>query len=294
MGKSPTISIVVVNYNTSDLLSGALESIVSTVGDLHVDIVVIDNASTDGGFSRLDKKFERDPRFSFVQNQKNIGLTAMNIMLERTKGKYIVTLDPDARLHANALQLLVAFLETTPQAGAVTANLLNTNGSMQRYIRRLMTPTLCFFTTIIGRAIDKYLLGLHHYKWYHYDDVSLAQITEIEQPSVTCLMFRREVCGPYIVDPDTLFYFTDVGLCKCIYNHDYKIYLVPEATATHLKSTSFKKANNTWREREYYRSLFVYLKKHYPASAPVMAVVLWLDRVMRAFLEHTIGHVPMR
>lgn len=294
MKKSSDISIIVLNYNTSDLLGGALESIVSTAGNLRINVVVVDNDSTDGGFSRLGKKFESDPRFSFVQNRKNIGLTALNIMLERTKGKYILTLDPDARLHAHTLQLLVAFLEITPQAGAVTANLLNVDGSMQRYIRRLMTPSVGFFTTVIGRFIDKYFLSLRNYNWYHYEDVSLVQVTEIEQPSVTCLMFRREACGPYIVDPDTPFYFTDVGLCKRIYEHGYKIYLPPEAVATHFKSTSFKKANNIWREREYYRSLLVYFSKHYPVSAPLMAVVLWLDRVMRAFLERTIGHVPMR
>lgn len=290
----PHVSIIVLNYNTSDLLSGALESIVATAGALQVDVVVVDNASTDGGFSRLDKKFERDPRFSFIQNQKNIGLTALNIMLERTKGEYIVTLDPDARLHTDALQLIVAFLEATPHAGAATANLVNVDGSLQRYIRRLMTPSVGFFTTVIGRFIDKYFLQLRNYNWYHYEDASLSQITEIEQPSVTCLMFRREAFGSYIVDPDTPFYFTDVGLCKRIYEHGYKIYLLPDAIATHFKSTSFKKANNTWREREYYRSLFVYFRKHYPVSVPLIAVVLWLDRVMRNALVHTVGRAPMR
>ena len=294
MKHASDISIIVLNYNTSDLLGGALESIVATAGDLQVDVLVVDNASTDGRFSRLDKKFEHDPRFSFVQNHKNCGLTALNIMLERTKGKYIVTLDPDARLHTNALQSMVTFLESTPQAGAATANLINTDGSLQRYIRRLMTPSVGFFTTVIGRFIDKFFLALRNYNWYHYEDASLANITEIEQPSVTCLMFRREACGPYIVDPDTPFYFTDVGLCKRIYEHGYKIYLLPDAVATHYKSTSFNKANNAWREKEYYRSLLNYFKKHYSAYAPLMAVVLWLDRVMRNALVHIVGRAPMR
>lgn len=292
--KPPGISIVVLNYNTSDLLAGALDSIVATVGGLDADVTVIDNASTDGGFSRLDKKFEHDSRFSFVQNQKNIGLTAMNIMLERTKGKYILTLDADARLEAGTLRLLFDFLEDTPIAGAATANLLNTNGTLQRYIRRLMTPNLGFFTTVMGRVIDKYLLQLRYFRSYHYEGDSLAEVTEIEQPSITCLMFRREAIGQYIVDPDTPFYFTDVGLCKRIYNHGYRIYLLPEAKAVHFKSTSFKKSNSTWRTREYYRSLMVYFRKEYPMYAPLMWVVLWADRLLRALMLQTIGREPMR
>lgn len=293
--KTPDVSIVVLNYNTSDLLTGTLESIVSTAGDLSIEVVVIDNASIDGGFARLDKvKFECDPRFIFVQNEKNVGLTAMNSMLERTKGKYILTIDPDARLLPNALRLLVAFLDATPYAGAATANLLNADGTEQRYIRRLMTPSIGFFTTIMGRVIDKYTIGLRHFKSYHYEDADLSQVIEIEQPSVSCLLIRREAIDSYIIDPDTPFYFTDVGLCKRIYNRGYKIYLVPDAHAMHLKSTSFNKTKNAWRTREFYRSLMVYFKKEYPRYAPLMWIILWTDRVLRSLMIAIVGREPIR
>lgn len=290
----PAVSIVVLNYNTSELLNGALESLVATVDDLHIEVMVIDNASTDGGFSLVDTTFKHNPLFSFVQNEKNVGLVAINSMLAKTSGRYLLTLDADARLRPHALRSLVTFLDTTPQAGAATANLLNADGSMQRYFRRLMTPMLAFYTTVIGRMIDKYVFGLYFYKKYHYQEASLSDITEIEQPAVTCLMLRRDTFGSYIIDPETPFYFTDVGLCKRIYNNGYKIYLLPAATATHLKSTSFGKMRNTWRTREYYRSLMVYFKKYYPRSVPLMWIVLWLDRLMRSILMHTIGREPIR
>lgn len=294
MKQTPAISIIVLNYNTSDLLGGALESIAATTGNLPVETVVIDNASTDGGFSHLAQKFEHDPRFKFVQNKKNTGLAAVNSMLETTKGKYIMTMDADARLHAHTLQLLAGFLDATPGAGAATANLLNPDGSQQRYFRRLMTPFTGFFSTVLGRAIDKYLLNLRYYKRYHYEGTELVGVTEIEQPSVTCLMLRRGAFGSYIIDPETPFYFTDVGLCKRIYERGYRIYLLPDASTTHFKSTSFNKMKNKWRTREYYRSLMVYFRKHYPLHAPMMWLVLWLDRIMRYTLLYTTGREPMR
>ncbi|HVM73377.1 MAG TPA: glycosyltransferase family 2 protein [Candidatus Paceibacterota bacterium] len=294
MKKTPDVSIVVLNYNTSDLLDAALESIQSTVDSLSVSVVVIDNASTDGGISASTKKFVQDSRFDFIQNEKNVGLAAMNIMLSETKGKYILTMDPDARLLSGALRALINFLEATPEAGAATANLLNADGTEQRYFRRLITPSLGFFTTVMGRFIDKYFLGLRQFKKYHYEDADLTKIVEIEQPSVSCLLIRRAVIGEYIIDPDTPFYFTDVGLCKRIYNQGYKIYLVPDAKVIHLKSTSFKKTRNAWRTQEYYRSLMMYFKKEYPNYAPTMWFILWGDRLLRDLMLSIMDREPMR
>jgi GT2 family glycosyltransferase len=261
---------------------------------VHAEVWVIDNASTDGGFSLVDPIFKNNPLFSFVQNEKNIGLVAFNTIFANTSSKYFLTFDADARLHPKALQSLISFLEENHHAGAVTANLVNADGSLQRYFRRLMTPKLAFYTTVIGRVIDKYFFGLYFYHHYHYQDETLIALTEIEQPSVTCLLLRRGAFGPCVIDPETPFYFTDVGLCKRIYNHGYKIYLLPSAVATHLKSTSFSKMKNVWRTREYYRSLMVYCKKYYPGVAPLLWLILWLDRGLRTVLIHTIGREPIR
>ncbi|MDP2665587.1 MAG: glycosyltransferase, partial [bacterium] len=286
--------VIVSNYNSSDLINGALESVVSTAGDVSFDVMVIDDASTDGGLALVDEKYKKDPRFTFVQCEKHIGFSAMNIALDRMHGKYLMTLDTDARMHPGALRALIDFMQTHPEAGMATASLFNPNGSIQNYHRRLMTPVLGFYTTVIGRFIDKYFLGLRYYKLYHYDDLDTTLVFELEQPPTACLILRREMLDSYIMDPDFKSVFLDVDLCHRIYDKGYKIYLIPDARVTHIKSASFGKRTSASRERGYYRDFLTYFKKHYPASAPLMAVVLWLDRVMRAFLERTIGHVPMR
>jgi len=288
------ISIVVLNWNTSDLLGDALESIVSTVGDINYEVVVIDNASTDGGLSRLDEKFKHNPHFSFVQNEKNLGWVAINIILSCTVGKYIVTVDPDAILHPGALQSLYAFMEKHPKAGATTAKLLNKDGSPQLYYRRNMTPIFYFFTTIFGRMIDKYLLGLRYFKSYRYANIDLTHISEVEQPAWPCLMWRREALGEYIVDEKIPFYFLDVDMSRRLYNRGYKIYLVPDAVVTHLKSISYSKAASNWRNREYYRSLLVYFRKHYPFWIPLIWSLSLLDRIVRSSIILTIGREPLR
>lgn len=294
MKKNPDISIVVSNWNASDIMGEAFESIVATAGDLDFDVTVIDDASTDGGFAHVDEKFKNDPRFSFVRNEINIGLSALNIMLERTQSKYIVTLDTDARLQQGALQTLLAFMETHPEAGATTANLRNPDGSTQFYYRRILTPSMYFFSTPMGRFIDKYFLGLRFMKWYHYDDLDVTRVSEFVQPPIACLILRRDAMGPYILDPKLPLFMCDVDLCKRLYDSGYKVYFVPEAKVIHLKTASAVKRGKTWLDHELNRSYAIYFKKHYPRSYPFMLIILYLDRFIRAAMLRTIGREPMR
>lgn len=294
MKKNPDISIVVSNWNASDIMGEAFESIVATAGDLDFDVTVIDDASTDGGFAHVDEKFKNDPRFSFVRNEVNIGLSALNIMLERTKAKYIMTLDTDARLMPGALQALLAFMEMHPEAGAATANLRNPDGSTQFYYRRILTPSMYFFSTPMGRFIDKYFLGLRFMKWYHYDDLDVTRVSEFVQPPIACLILRRDAMGPYILDPKLPLFMCDVDLCKRLYDSGYKVYLVPEAKVIHLKTASAVKRGKTWLDRELNRSFAIYFKKHYPRLYPLMLVVMYADRFIRAAMLRTIGREPMR
>ncbi len=293
MKEKPDISIVVLNYNTSDLLNGALRSIVSTVGDLKIDVTVIDNSSSDGGFSRVDSMYKSDARFRFVQNEKNVGWATVNIMLE-TAGRYILTLDPDAVLHTGAMQALMQFMDRTPSAGAATARLLNPDGSAQLYYRRIMTPLYFFFTTLLGRVIDKYLLGLRYFKRYRYGGIDITRVSEVEQPALPCLIWRREAVGDCIIDPELAFQFTDVDMCKRLYNLGYKIYLVPEAAATHLKSVSYGRRSGAWRRRVYNRSIKIYFWKHYPVFFPFFWVLFVSDQMLRALLRYTTGREPLQ
>ncbi len=290
----PNISIVVLNWNTSDLLNGTLKSIVSTAGDLSYDVTVIDNASTDGGLSIVNGEFKQNPHFSFVQMEKNVGWIAINSILDHTQGEYIITIDPDAILHPDTLQSLLSFMETHSEAGAATAKLLNADGSPQLYYRRIMTPTFYFFTTVFGRILDKYFLGLRYWKSYRYNDLDLNQVSEVEQPAWPCLIWRREALGACIVDKRLPFYFLDVEMSKRLYKWGYKIYMVPSSTITHLKSTSYGKRNDSWRWNEYYRSLIVYFKTHYPLYVPLIWFLSKLDRLARVIIKSVLGREPLR
>lgn len=290
--QTPDISIGVSNWNTSNIIEEALDSIIATAGDLHFDVTVIDDGSTDGGLAHVAAKFKHDPRFTFLQNKENLGVPSLNRAFERTKSKYFVTFDSDARLKSGALQALLAFMEKHPEAGSATAHLLNPDGSTQYYFRRTLTPSRFFFTTSMGRLIDKYFLGLRNFNSYRYVGSDLTCNPEMEQLPTACLIIRREAVGSLVFDPRFRVFMPDVDLAKRIYDRGYKSYLVSSAKVLHLKSMSNSKRGKEWIDREVSRTAVMYFKKHNPFWFPLMWFVMKVDRLLRFIMLRTIGREP--
>jgi GT2 family glycosyltransferase len=292
MKTAPHISIGVSSWNTSNIVEDALQSIVATAGDLDFDVTVIDDASTDGGLAHVEEKFKNDSRFTFLKNNENLGVPSLNIAFERSKSKYFVTFDSDARLMPGTLQMLVAFMENHPESGSATAHLLNADGSTQYYFRRILTPSRFFFTTTMGRLIDKYFLGLRNFNSYRYVGLDLTQNPEVEQLPTACLILRREALTSYIFDPKFRVFMPDVDLAKRLYDSGHKSYLVSEAKVLHLKSQSNSKRGKAWIDAEVSKTAVMYFKKHYPFWFPVMWLVMKLDRFSRFVMLRTIGREP--
>lgn len=290
------ISIVVSSWNAAEIIGEALESIRATAGNLDVDVTIVDDASTDGGFAHVQESFSGDPRFTFIRNENNVGVSASdNVVLDHT-GKYVMTFDTDARLFPGTLSALFDFMEAHPEAGAATGKLLNPDGTLQGYYRRILTPLLFFFTTPLGRVIDRLFFDLRFYKRYHYDDLDLTHASEMEQPPIACLIVRREAIEPdgYLFDPQFRLFMLDVDFAKRIYDRGYKVFVVADAPVTHLKTASASKRGSAWLDRELNKSIKNYFKKHFLASYPLMLLVMWLDGVTRTLSLKIFGREPMR
>ncbi len=279
------ITISLVHWNTPELLKTCLESILTSTKNVSYEVFVADSNSSDkAAFERIADSYRSDARFVFVTNDKNIAGLAHNPLFERAKGKYFVYLCPDVQLLPGCLDALYSFLENHQEAGAVSPKFLNPDGTDQMYYRRIITPKFYFFSTFIGWNIDKYLFSGRINEYYRYDDLDVSKVSEVEQPSLPLLMFRPEaLSGEPVVDPRLPTYFEDVDISKRIYDHGYKIYLVPEAQIIHEKSASFKQAAPKWMRRAYYRGLIVYFKKHHPLWVPFVMLYYFLNRVAQWF-----------
>ena len=139
-----TLSIIILNHNTSKLLQRALSSIKSS---LSAEVIVVDNASTDDSLAMIDKHF---PKVKKIISTKNLGFAAgNNLGLKQARGKYLMLLNSDTKIIKNSLETLITYLEDHPKVGIVGPKLLLPDGAIDLACHRgFPTPTnsLAYFS----------------------------------------------------------------------------------------------------------------------------------------------------
>ncbi|MCP4362061.1 MAG: glycosyltransferase, partial [Chloroflexi bacterium] len=125
----PDVSIIIVNWNTRDLLVNCLNSIEQTAGDLKVETIVVDNVSTDGSPDMVRRQF---PHVQLLENDSNVGFAGANNQgMALGQGRYLLLLNSDAFLKPDSLQTAVRFMDGHPEVGVCGAKLLNPDGTFQ-------------------------------------------------------------------------------------------------------------------------------------------------------------------
>ena len=119
-GPAPLVSVVVVNYNGADALPRCLEALVADTGEASTEVLVVDNASSDGSDAIAEAAAERHESIRLLRSPTNRGYAgAVNLALADARGTYVAVLNMDVVVAAGWLDPLIAFLESTPDTGAV-------------------------------------------------------------------------------------------------------------------------------------------------------------------------------
>ena len=250
------LSIIIVSYNTRELLRACLSSIVETLAsDVPYEIIVVDNASVDGSVEML-REF---PQVKLVESEKNLGFAAANNRgLALSSGRYLLLLNSDTVLRKGALQELVDFLETHPGVGVVTGRLMYGDGSFQHSAFSFPTLWMTFFDffPLNHRFVDSRLNG-------RYPKGAYAAPFEIDHPLGACMMVRREVLeqvGP--LSEDYFMYCEEIDWCLRIKAAGWRIYCQPKAEIVHYGGQSTRQF---WADMfiELHRSRFRLFRRHY-------------------------------
>lgn len=236
------VSVVLVNYNTLELTSACIESIVGHTFDLSYEILVVDNASTDGSKSF----FEKDLRIKYIYVDKNLGFgKANNLALRYAQGRNILFLNTDTVLRNNAVKTLSIFLDSNPQVGACGGNLFNAKGdpaySYCKWFPSIKDQVDCLFHRVFSR-------WLYHGS-FCFNNTSKPK--EVAYVTGADLMVPRKIldeCGAF--DPHFFLYFEETELCHRIKTNGYKRFSVPEAEIFHFEGSSINSAGKT--KRQYY------------------------------------------
>ena len=231
------LSIIIVNWNTSDLLARCLSSLEQEAfGDVapQCEVFVVDNASTDGSRQRVRDEFLW---VSLIENEKNLGFAqANNLALTQAQWQFVLLLNSDTRLLPGALQALLAFMAAHPPAGACGARLLNADGSLQPSCQPMLTPErefwrLSFFYMLLPRAT------------YRMASWPVDQPRQVEIIKGACLLLRRAALDQIgRLDEAYFMYTEEVDLCYRLAQAGWELWWVPQAQVIHYGGASSRQA----------------------------------------------------
>ena len=226
------VSVVVVNFNAGDeLLHTVSSALASTVP---VEVLVVDNASTDGSRERLAERYAGEPRVRILRNEANFGFAeASNAGIAEARGGHILLLNPDCAVEPGTLETVRRALDERPGAGMAGCLIRNPDGSEQPGCRRLLpTPGRAFV-----RAFGLGSVGLS-------DFVLAGQPlpdgpVEVEAISGAFMMVRRETLAKVgLLDEGYFLHCEDLDWCQRYRQAGLKILFVPGAVAVHVKGRS--------------------------------------------------------
>lgn len=227
---TPVVSVVVLSWNTVDLLRACLLSLRRDSVDRPREVIVVDNHSTrDDSADMVAREF---PEFTLIRNPRNVGYAeGNNVGIRASSGRYVLLLNSDTEVEPGAIDRLAAFLESQPNHGAVGAQLRNVDGSIQRACMRWPDLLVCVgFDTWFGKHGP--LKG--HIDRYFVTDFDHAHSRDVEQPPGAALMLRRTALERVgLLDPDLFLFFNDVELCRRLHAIGYAIHFLAEARITH-------------------------------------------------------------
>jgi len=153
------LSIVIVNWNTRDLLAQCLHSVYNTTSNLDFEVIVVDNASTDGSPEMVRQAF---PDVSLIANTENLGFAkANNQAIRRSRGRYVLLLNSDAFVRENTIECMVAFMDGHPEAGMAGCKLLVVSTYSARF-----TATTSLFMGAESLGLTRNLRKLGMYTLY--------------------------------------------------------------------------------------------------------------------------------
>ncbi len=253
------LSIVIVNWNTGELLSQCLDSIYMDPELVEAfEVWVVDNASTDGSAQAALEKY---PQTKLIRNQQNPGFAAANNQaIRQARGDYLLLLNPDTILHPGAVRTMLDFLRRNPAAGAVGPRLLNPDRSLQYS---------CSPEPTLSREFKRlfHLGGVRPDGYYAMDTWDTAEPRSVDVLLGACILVRRQALEDAGLFEETYFmYSEEVDLCRRLRQKGWGVYWTPTAQVIHFGGQSTRQAAAEMF-LQLYKSKIVYFRKHYGASA---------------------------
>ena len=268
------LSVVVLNWNVRDLLRQCLESVArddrpaTRHPPLRTEIIVVDNASSDGSVEMVRAEF---PDVRLIVNVANRGYPGgNNDGILAAQGRYVLILNPDTQVVGDALSELVAYADAHPDVGVVAPQLLNSDGGVQSSRRRFPTMMTALFESTWLQSVAPRGVLRDYYRLDRTDD----ETQQVDWAVGACLLVRREVVDQVgALDEGFFMYSEELDWCRRIKQAGWKVVYLPAAQVIHHIG---KSSDQVAAQRHIYfqTSKVRYFRKH--RGALMAGVLRWL------------------
>jgi N-acetylglucosaminyl-diphospho-decaprenol L-rhamnosyltransferase len=273
---TPRLSIVIVTYNSRNDIDACLASVSVPLPTVPLEIIVVDNASSDGTGDAIRARW---PLVTIIDAGSNLGFArATNVGIRRSSGELVLLLNPDTRVSGGAIERLVTALDSDGRAAAAGPRLVDEHGGTELSFGRMVSPF---------NELRQKLLVVGHRR--HVAMISTAVERMASQPrsvdwvSGACLLVRRaDADAVGLLDERYFMYLEDVDFCAALRGRGRRILFVPGAEVVHRRGQSRRSAASA-TEEGYRRSQLAFYEKHHRCWAP------WL----RAYLRLK-GRLPVK
>ena len=252
------LQIVIVSWNTRELLKTCLESVFADAESGPIEVWVVDNASTDGSQEMVRRAF---PQVVLVENLANLGFApANNLAIRRGEAEFVLLLNSDTQVLPGALGKMAAFMQAHPSAGAAGPRISNPDGSLQ---------TSCYPMPTLGREFWRlfHLDRLRPYGSYRMDRWSTAGERKVDVLLGACLLLRRSALDEIgLLEESYFMYSEDLDICYRLARRGWEAYWLPQAEIVHFGGQSTRQAAGPMFLR-LYRSKLEFFQRHHGRPA---------------------------
>lgn len=252
------VSIIIVNYNTKELTRNCLNSVYEKIKDINFEIIVIDNASSDGSQEMIKNEFKD---VILIESKENLGFgRANNLGMETAKGKYVFLLNSDTILLNNAVKIFFDYMEKNEKVGVCGGNLYNEDMTEQASYGNFPKLSQQLLSTFLFHR----LFPEFYRKKFATADGNVTKETSIDFICGADMFINKNVLeevGNF--DKDFFMYYEETELCYRIRKSGYDIRIIPDVKIIHLcgKSTGDNISDKKFLMVE--ESKYKYFKKRY-------------------------------
>lgn len=267
MPAMPRLSVIIVSYNARADLEACLASIERYPPSVEHEIVIVDNASTDGTPAAIR---ERWTGVRLIEAGANVGFArANNLGIRQTFGELVLLLNGDTIVGPGAIDALVRVLDRRADVAVAGARLVDVNGRAELSFGPMIGPFAEVWQKTLVRGLARGIGPI-----VAYVERATAREHEVDWVSGACLLVRRpdaETAG--LLDERYFMYTEDVDFCAAIRARGRKVLFTPTAQVVHLRGRSVATAPRA-TEAAYRRSQLAFYAKHHPAWAPLLRAYL--------------------